>query len=158
MFHGPAESTSPRQSFNYAHLKWPISPILILPDLTLTGGQNAHSALVLRSYISTYSYEEQARKAVQALEIAIYAEHVQKLKKLEADIKQDLWVMHSPPSLAVCFKRPNEEILRKFCLSGHWLNIAGEWRQYVHIYIMDGVTRSKIDELVEVLHTPGTFN
>ena len=126
------------------------------PDLTLTGGRNAHSALVLWSYISTYSYEEQVRKAVEALEIAIYTE--QKLKKLEVDIKQDLWVMHSPSSLAVCFKRPNEEILRKFCLSGHWLNIAGEWRQYVHVYIVDGVTRSKIDELVEVLHTPEAFN
>ena len=126
------------------------------PDLTLSGLQNAHSAIVLWSYISTYSYEEQARKVVQALEIAIYAE--QKLKKLEADIKQDLWVMHSPSSLAVCFKQPNEEILRKFCLCSHWLNIAGEWRQYAHIYIMDGVTRSKIDELVEVLHTPGAFN
>ena len=126
------------------------------PDLTLTGGRNAHSALVLWNYISTYSYEEQTKKAVKALEIAIYTE--QKLKTLEANIKQDLWVMHSPSSLAVCFKRPNEEILRKFCLSGHWLNITGEWRQYIHIYIMDGVTRSKIDELIEVLHTPGAFN
>ena len=126
------------------------------PDLTLTGGRNAHSALVLWSYISTYSYEEQARKSVEALEIAVYTE--QKLKKLEVDIEQDLWVMHSPSSLAVCFKRPNEAVLMKFCLSGHWLNIAGEWRQYVHVYIMDGVTRSKIDELVEVLHTPGAFN
>ena len=126
------------------------------PDLTLTGSRNAHSALVLWSYISTYSYEDQARKAVQALATGIYAE--QKLKKLEADIKQDLWIMHSPSSLAVCFKRPGEEILRKFCLSGHWLSIAGGWRQYVHIYIMDGVTRSKIDELVEALRTPGAFN
>ena len=126
------------------------------PDLTLTGGRNAHSALILWSYISSYSYEEQARKTVEAQEIAVYTE--QKLKKLEINIKQDLWVMHSPSSLAVCFKRPNEEILRKFCLSGHWLNIGGEWRQYVHIYIMDGVTRSKIDELVEALHTPGAFN
>ena len=126
------------------------------PDLTLTGGRNAHSVLVFWSYISMYSYEEQARKAVEALEIAGYAE--QKLKKLEVDIEQDLWVMHSPSSLAVCFKRPKEEILRKFCLSGHWLNIGGEWRQYVHIYIMDGVTRSKVDELVEALCTPGAFN
>ena len=125
-------------------------------DLTLSGSRNAHSVLVLWSYISTYSYKEQARKAVQALEITIYAE--QQLKKLEADIKQDLWVMHSPSSLSVCFKRPNEEILRKFVLSGHWLNIAGEWRQYVHIFIMDGVTRSKIDELIEALRIPEAFN
>ena len=126
------------------------------PDLTLTGSRNAQSALVLWSYISTYSYDEQARKAVEAVEIAVYAE--QKLKKLEVDIEQDLWVMHSPSSLAVCFKRPNDVILRKYCIPGHWLNIGGEWRQYVHIYIMDGVTRSKVDELVEALRTPGAFN
>ena len=103
-----------------------------------------------------HSYEEQARKAMEALEIAGYAE--KKLKKLEVDLEQDLWVMHSPSSLAVCFKRPKEEILRKFCLSGHWLNIGGEWHQYVHIYIMDCVTRSKIDELVEILLTQGAFS
>ena len=126
------------------------------PDLTLTGGRNAHSALVLWSYISMYSYEEQARKAIEALETAIYAE--EKLKELETETKQELWVMHSPSSLAICFKRPNEKILRKFCLCGHWLQIDGVWRQYVHIYIMDGVTRSKVDELIEVLRMPGAFN
>ena len=125
------------------------------PDLTLTSGRNAHSALVIWSYISTYSYEEQARKAVEALEIALYAE--QKLRKLEGDIKKDLWVMHSQSSLAVCFRRPSENILRRYCLSGHWLYIKGEWRQYVHIYIMDGVTRTKIDELVEALSMPESF-
>ena len=80
-----------------------------------------HSALVLWSYISMYSYEEQAQKAVLALETTIYAEL--KLKELETAIKKDLWVMHSPASLAVCFRRPNEKILRKFCLSGHRLHV-----------------------------------
>ena len=125
------------------------------PDLTLTGSRNAHSALVLWSYISMYSYDEQVKMAVEAEEIARYAE--KKLRELEAEIKQDLWVMHAPASLAVCFKRPNESILRKYCLSGHWLNIDGEWRQYVHIYVVVGVTRSKIDELVDALRVPSAF-
>ena len=125
------------------------------PDLTLTGGRNAHSALVLWSYISTYSYEEQAKKAIEAVKTAMYAE--EELKKLEVEIGEDLWIIHSPSSLAVCFKRPNEKILRKFCLSGHWLNIDGVWRQYVHIYIMSGVTTSIIDELIENLRSPSAF-
>ena len=125
------------------------------PDLTLTGGRNAHSALVLWSYIGTYSYEDQARKAAESLNVAVYAE--ESLKKLEAEIGEDLWVTHSPSSLAVCFKQPSEKILRKFCLSGHWLNIDGMWRQYVHIYLMDGVTRAIIDQLVESLRMPGAF-
>jgi histidine decarboxylase len=125
------------------------------PDLTLTGSRNAHSALVLWSYISTYSYEDQAKKAVEALNGAVYAE--ERLKQLEAEIGEDLWVMRSPSSLAVCFKRPSKEILGKFILSGHWLNVDGVWRQYVHIYIMAGVTRLIIDELIESLHAPGAL-
>jgi histidine decarboxylase len=126
------------------------------PDLTLTGSRNAHSALVLWSYISTYSYEEQAKKAVEALNVAVYAE--EKLKQLEAEIGEDLWVMHSPSSLAVCFKRPSEEIFRKFSLSGHWLCVNGVWRQYAHIYVMNGVVKLKIDELITSLHMPKAFD
>lgn len=124
-------------------------------DLTLASSRNAHSALVLWSYISTSSYEVQARKVIEALNVAMYAE--EKLKKLEAEIGEDLWVMRSPSSLAVCFKRPSEKLVRKFRLSGHQLNIDGVQRQYVHIYIMDGVTRSIIDNLVEYLRMPGAF-
>ena len=72
------------------------------PGLTLTGSRNAHSVLVLWSYISTYSYDEQVKMGVEAEETACYAE--KKLKELEAEIQQDLWVMRAPASLAVCFK------------------------------------------------------
>ena len=126
------------------------------PDLTLTGSRNAHSALVLWSYISTYSYEEQVKMAVEAEETALYAE--KKLKELETKIQQDLWVLRAPASLAVCFKRPNDSIIRKYCLASHWLHIDREWRQYAHIYVMVGVTRLKIDELVDTLHVPNAFN
>ena len=127
------------------------------PDLTLAGSRNAHSALALWSYISTYSYEEQARRAIEALKTAIYAE--QKLKELEADIKQDLWVMHSPASLAVGFKRPNARILGKYHITGSSLYIDGEWRQYVYIYTIDGeLKKPKIDELIEDLRSPDAFN
>ena len=126
------------------------------PDLTLSGSRNAQSALVLWSYISMYSYDKQVKMAVEAEETALYAK--KKLKELEAEIHQDLWVMRAPASLAVCFKRPNDSILRKYCLSGHWLHIDGEWRQYVHIYVVVGVTQSKIDELIDALRAPSAFN
>ena len=126
------------------------------PDLTLSGSRNAHSALVLWSYISTHSYDEQAKLVVTALEIAAYA--VQKLKEVEIDIKHCLGIIHSPASLAICFIRPhNEEILKKYTLFGHWLHIDGRWQQYVHIYITNGVTTSKIDELVKDLKMPSAF-
>lgn len=91
--------------------------------------------------------------AVEAEETACHAE--KKLKELEAEIQQDQWVICAPASLAVCFKQPNDSILRKY---SHWLCIDGEWRQYVHIYVMVGVARLKIDELVDALHDPNAFN
>ena len=68
------------------------------PDLPLTGVRNAHSVLVLWSYISTYSYDEQVKMGVEAEETACYAE--KKLKELEAEIQQDLWVANACTSLA----------------------------------------------------------
>ena len=126
------------------------------PDHTLGGSRNGHSAIIFWSYISTYSYEEQAKKAIAALEIAIYTE--EKLKELESEIKTCLWVMRSPSSQAVCFKRPNEQIMRKFTLSGQTMHIDGEWRKLVHVYITCGLTTSKIDELVDSLRMPDAFN
>ena len=124
-------------------------------DTALSGSRNGHSVLILWSYISMHDYEEQAKVAVSALDTAAYS--VQKLKELELGLKQDLRVMYSPASMAVCFKRPNERITRKYSLSGHWLHIKGEWCQYVHIYITNGVTKAKIDELLEDLRTPDAF-
>ena len=126
------------------------------PDIALSGSRNGHSVLLLWSYISMYNYEEQAKVAVTALNIAAYT--VQKLKELELELKQNLRIIYSPSSMAVCFKRPHERITRKYSLSGHWLHIEGEWHQYVHIYIMNGVTKAKIDELIGDLGTPDAFN
>ena len=131
-------------------------PYIESPDLTLAGSRNAHSVIALWSYISTYSYEEQAKRAVDALKAAIYTEN--KLKELEKEIKRNLCVMHSQSSLAVSFKRPNEKISRKFSLCGNWLHIDGEVQHCVHIYTIDGDMRlSKIDELIESLHSQNAF-
>ena len=66
-----------------------------------------------------YSYEEQVKMAAEAKETALYVK--KKLKELEAEIQQDLWVLRAPASLSVCFKRPNDMIVRKYYLSGHSL-------------------------------------
>ena len=126
------------------------------PDISLGGSRNGHSVLLLWSYISMYDYKEQAKVAVTALNTAAYS--AQKLKELELGLKQNLRIIHSPASMAVCFKRPSERIVRKYSLSGHWLHIEGEWHQYVHIYITNGVTKAKIDELIGDLYMPGAFS
>ena len=127
------------------------------PDLTFAGSRSAHSALALWSYISTNSYEQQAKKAIDALKTAMYAE--EKLKKLERDIEQDLWVRHSPASLAVGFIRPNTRISKKYHLTGTTVYIEGEQKQLAYIYTVDGeMKKPKIDELIEDLRSPDAFN
>ena len=126
------------------------------PDVSLSGSRNAHSVLLLWSYISTNDYEDQAKVAINALSIAVYSVH--KLKELEVELRQNLGIIHPPASLAVCFKQPHDErITKKYNLSVHWLHIKGEWREYVHIYITKGVTKAKIDELIGDLRVPGAF-
>ena len=125
------------------------------PDTTLSGSRNAHSALVLWAYISTNDYQKQANKAMTEQDTVLYA--TRRLKDVEAEVQQDLWVIHSPASLAVCFKKPNKSIMEKYSLTRSWLRFKGEWRQYVHFFVMDGVTRSRVDEIVDDLRMPGAF-
>ena len=137
---------------NKAHI-----PVIGSPDLTLAGSRNAHSSVALWLYISTYSYEQQADRAVEALKMAVYVE--EKLKKLQREIKRNLLVFHSLSSLAVRFKKPNEIISRKYCLCGSWLFISGEWQQCVHIYTVDGDMKlPKINELIDSLRSPDAFD
>ena len=125
------------------------------PDTTLSGSRNAHSALVLWAYISTNDYQKQANKAMTEQDTVLYA--TRRLKDVEAEVQQDLWVIHSPASLAVCFKKPNKSIMEKYSLTRSWLRFKGEWRQYAHFFVMDGVTRSRVDEIVDDLWMPGAF-
>ena len=129
--------------------------IIASPDTTLSGSRNGHSALVLWTYISTHPYEKQMKKALIADETAAYAE--KRFRALEVELPQDLWVMRSPASVAICFKLPNKALIRKYSLSSNWLYIKGEWRQYAHIYIMDSVTIARVDEFMEDLKVPGSF-
>ena len=126
-----------------------------LVETTLAGSRNGLSALLLWMYISTHSYDTQVKMAVHCVELAQYA--VKKLKELENEMNQDLWVSRSPASLAVLFRKPCTEVCRKYCLPFLVLKVGGQERLVVHIYLMPSVTTEKIDELISDLRKPGTF-
>ena len=126
-----------------------------LHETMITGSRNGLSALLLWTYISTYSYEAQVKMAVHCVELAQYT--VTKLKELEKDLQQDLWVSRSPASLSVLFKKPCADVCLKYSLPSHVLRIRGQERHLVHIYLMPNVTRDIINELVCDLKKSGTF-
>ena len=134
------------------------TPIYIgSPDTTFAGSRNGLSCAVMWTYISTHSYEVQVQKVLHCLDLTNYA--YMKLKKLEKDIKLDLWVTHSHKyALSLHFRKPNDKLVFKYVLSSEKLLVNGEEeRMYSHIYLMEHVTYRKIDELVEDLRQPGAF-
>jgi histidine decarboxylase len=124
-------------------------------DCTISGSRNALSPVVLWSYCSSNSYDQQIDSIVYCLNLAKYA-HC-KMKELEAELKDDLYVYRAPASLAVLFKRPNDVIVNKFTLCCSDLTIDGQLRHYAHLYAMQSVTKEKIDEFIEDLKKPGAF-
>lgn len=131
--------------------------IIQSPDTTFAGSRNAVTSALLWTYISTHSYEDQVKKVLHCLDVTRYT--YAKLKELEKELGLDLWVGHSHKyALTVHFRKPNEEIVFKYTLSNEQMLINGkEHRAYSHVYLMDHVTREKIDELIHDLRQPEAF-
>ena len=126
-----------------------------LEETTFGGSRNGLSAVLLWAYISTHSYETQVKMAIHCVELAQYT--VKKLKELEKDLQQDLWVSRSPASLAVLFKKPCADVCSKYTFPPRVLTIEGQERELVHIYVMPPRTSKLIDELIQDLKKPGAF-
>jgi len=125
------------------------------PDTTFAGSRNGLSSLVWWSFISQYSYEAQVDRVVYSLELVKHA--YDELQKVQGDIGQDIWINYTPLSLALWFKKPNDDIIHKYSLSADSLFVDGEQRGYVHIYLMSNTTKETVDSLMQDLRAPGAF-
>jgi len=81
----------------------------------------------------------------------------ERLRRLQRELGEDLWVERSPLALTVRFRRPSDDIVRKYSLSNERLLVRGREREYSHIYIMEHVTTDLIDALVRDLGRPDAF-
>ena len=122
---------------------------------TFSCPRNGHIAPVLWSHFSSKDFNYQVQKISDMLEVADYAE--KRLRALEEELRQDLWVSRTHLSLAIYFKKTNPEIFRKYSLSTKTLHVCGEVREYCHIYVMHHVQKQSIDSFVEDLKMPGAF-
>ena len=125
------------------------------PDTTFAGSRNGLSALVWWTYISTHSYEQQMESVLSCLKLAEYTEAG--LKKVEQKIGKDIWTARSPLALSIHFKRPNDAIVYKYSLASEDAYCGNYLRRYSKVYVMKGVTKEKIDNLLEELCKPGAF-
>ena len=123
---------------------------------TFSCSRNGHIAPVLWSHITADNFEKQIQKITDILIVADYAE--EKLRALEKELGQDLWVSRTRLSLAIYFKRPSAGIFRKFSLSSKSLYMKGELRNYCHIYVMHHVQKELIDRFIDALKAPGAFS
>ena len=132
-----------------------IIPYTNCTDAAVSLSRNAHSSVLLWSFISKNSYSAQVQSVLQCLKVVSYA--MQKLKEVEVEIGQDLWITHFKPSLAILFRSPNDRICMKYTLTSQLFRIDGELRPYVRIHVMRKVTAELIDSLIEDLRAPDAF-
>ena len=134
----------------------PTDPVYIgARDSTFAGSRNGLSAVVLWQYLATHSFARQIDKEVRLAELVDYAH--EQLKALQSARAEDLWVERSPLSLTIRFRRPSEDIVRKYSLANERLLVRGKERDYSHIYIMRHVTADLIDALIRDLQRPDAF-
>jgi len=127
------------------------------PDTTFAGSRNAISPSVLWCYYANTNDKMEMEKAIRLEKLSEYAE--KKLKELERYYQRKgykLWVERSPLSLSIRFRDPEDpDTIFKYSLSQMQLLIDGEDqpRKYVHIFMMQSVDESLINDLVDDLKT-----
>ena len=124
-------------------------------DRTISLSRNAHSSVAMWSYISRNSYDTQVAAVLKCLQTVKYA--VKRLTELQEKIGIDLWVMNTPPSLSVVFRRPNSHIVHKYSLSISNLFIESQARPMAQLYAMKHVTNELILSFLDDLTTPDAF-
>ena len=124
------------------------------PDTTFARSRNGLSALVWSlwwTFISTHTYEQQLESVLDCLimKLAEYTEA--ELKKVEKEIGRDIWIAWTPLALSLRFRKPNDAIVYKYTLASEEFYYGNELHHYTHIYMMKGITKKKIDSLLEEL-------
>ena len=129
--------------------------VISSPDTTIPLSRNAHSGLLLWSYISSNSYDDQVASILRCLRLVSYT--IRKMKELEKKIGLNLRIIHFAPSLSILFRQPNTRIVLKYALSTTPLCVKGEEQQYAQVYIMKHITTDKVDSFICDLEATDAF-
>ena len=124
-------------------------------DTTISLSRNAHSAIILWSYISNNSYDSQVESVLSCLENVQYT--LKCLNILERKTGLDLRIMHFAPSLSILFHKPSNWIVSKYTLTTCSLMIQSHELHFAQVYMMRHITHVQIDSFIADLQLPGAF-
>ena len=124
-------------------------------DQCIPVSRNAHSSMMLWSFISNNSYDAQIQIVLQSFKVLSYA--LKKLKMVETITGTDLWIINEEPSIAIVFRKPNHKIAMKYSLPNFPVCIDGNLRHMTHMFVMKHVTTELVDALVTDLMAPDAF-
>ena len=130
-------------------------------DSTLSGSRGGHSVLFMWDLLSKMSYDDFRDMAVRGVEMVAFS--MMKLQELQKELPFDLWLSHTPGSLFVYFRQPNQDIVRRYCLGSKLLKVKTvggtfEDRIYSQICLMPHVTENLVLHFIEELRAPGAFS
>ena len=122
-------------------------------DTSLSGARNVLSTVILWSHFGSVNYTKQVEEVMEHLAMAQYVE--KKMKELELKIGVDLWVMRSPHSFVINFRKPSDNIVQKYHLAVHTVFIRSELREYAQVCRLD---KQNIELLLDDLCQPHAFS
>lgn len=135
-------------------LRPPPMPVYVgSPDTTFAGSRSGFSPLIFWDFLAKRSYADHIAMICEAQRTAIYAEDG--LKDLGKKLGKDLYVARTPLALTVRFRQPNADLVKKYSLSTE--EFQGWPKKYAHIFLLHGVTKRMVDELLADLAKPGAF-
>ena len=124
-------------------------------DTTLSLSRNAHSPILLWSFLSSHSFDAQVADIVRCQALVRYA--VRQLKELEKRVRLDLMVTNFPPSLSILFRKPSTRLVLKYSLTVSSLQVGSKEVSFAQIYIMRHITAEKVDSFIKDLESSDAF-
>ncbi|MEC3906679.1 hypothetical protein VOI54_06590 [Tamlana sp. 2201CG12-4] len=132
------------------------------PDTTLGGSRNGFSPMLYWKYFAKKSYSENITRALKTEAVAV--EFETKIKLLEKELQVqfpednvDLWIHRSALSLAVLFRKVNNDITYKYTVDSERICVPyeddgvlyAEERTYSHVYSMTSLGEyGLVDKLI----------
>ena len=129
-------------------------------DSTLSGSRGGHSVLVIWDLLSRKSYDDFKDLTVRGEQMVVFS--FNKLAELQKELSLNLWLSHTPGSLFIYFRKPRQDIVRRYCLASSPLKIKSadgtfENRIYCHICLMPHVSEKLVLQFIQELRAPGAF-
>jgi glutamate/tyrosine decarboxylase-like PLP-dependent enzyme len=133
------------------------------PDTTFAGSRTGFSQVVLWDRIAQSSDATRGKQIKDALQLTetMVKRMTDEVQKKWSDL--DLYIERSPQAITIRFRKPSDELVRKWSLSTVSMYMRPnqqELRHYAHIFVMQFTVENKpmLDEFIKDLCKPDAFD